>query len=168
MGLTTTSFFGRMMQPEQDWLPLSIPQTYLMLASACSEDKRCVFIFSLLCLDDPIPGPRLPVLPSHRNQSARSPAHQGERDLILDRQSSPEDPSGETTGCCNKPYRPFLLWRAGSRLLKVVTVREQATGCDSGSYNSLGIALRGINLLEDILVEAAGEPMVWLVACSDT
>jgi len=44
----------------------------------------------------------------------------------------------------------------------------QGVSYHPGSYNSLGIALRGINLLEDILVEAAGEPMVWLVACSDT
>jgi hypothetical protein len=53
-------------------------------------------------------------------------------------------PSGvlwETTGCCNKPYRPFLLWRAGSRLLKMVTVREQATGCDLGSPSGKEAAL---------------------------
>jgi hypothetical protein len=53
MGLTTISFFGFIMQPEQDWLPISIPQTYLTLSSDCSEDSWVVFIFSLLCLDDP-------------------------------------------------------------------------------------------------------------------
>jgi hypothetical protein len=74
IGLTTVSLLGRMMQPEQDWLPISIPQTYCMLASACSEDKRVVFISHLLCLDGPIPGLRPSVLPCHRDQSARSPA----------------------------------------------------------------------------------------------
>ncbi len=34
-----------------------------------------------------------------------------------------------------------------------------------GSYNSLGVAPRDYPL-EDILVEAAGEPKIWLVACS--
>lgn len=32
-GLEHHSFFGRRMQPAQDWLPIAIPQIYLMLSS---------------------------------------------------------------------------------------------------------------------------------------
>src|SRR5258707_10347920 len=39
---------------------------------------------------------------------ARNPTNQGERELMLDRQSSPDGfVLRETAGCCNKPYRPF-------------------------------------------------------------
>src|SRR6266540_4212991 len=57
VGLTTTRFSGPQMQPEQDWLPTSIPQTYLMVTSS-SEDETdgVVLIAHLLLLVLHIPG----------------------------------------------------------------------------------------------------------------
>jgi hypothetical protein len=85
--LTTTLLFGRQMQPEQDWLPMSIPQTYLMLASSAEESGPVSFIAHLLFLLG-----NVPVSATSGGLSlgsARNPANQGERQLILDWQSSP-------------------------------------------------------------------------------
>jgi len=48
---------------------------------------------------------------------------------------------------------PIMLQQAVRR--NAEAIREGRVQLQLGSYNSLGIALRGINLLEDILVEAA-------------
>ena len=81
---------------------------------------------------------------------ARNPTNQGERELMLDRQSSL---CGfvlrETAGCCNKPYRPLRPWWTGSRLFQEVTVQvsEQATSQNFGSpAASTSISSRGITL----------------------
>jgi hypothetical protein len=51
IGLTTTLLSGRVTQPEQDWLPMSIPQTYLVVASSSGEEADgVVFIAHLLLL----------------------------------------------------------------------------------------------------------------------
>src|SRR5260370_35632883 len=50
-GLTTTCLLGRQIQPEQDWLPMSIPQTYLMITSFSVDGNDAVFIgTSPLCV----------------------------------------------------------------------------------------------------------------------
>ena len=81
---------------------------------------------------------------------ARNPTNQGERELILDRQSSPDGfVLRETAGCCNKPYRPLRPWWTGSRLIQEVTVQlpEQATSQNFGSPAALtSISSRGIPL----------------------
>src|SRR5260221_3795472 len=69
-------------------------------------------------------------------QPASNPTNQGERQLMLDRQSSPGGlVFRETAGCCNKPYRPLVPWWTGSRLSREVTVQvsEQATSQNLGS-----------------------------------
>jgi hypothetical protein len=38
IGLTLTLLSGRMTQPEQDWLPISIPQTYFIESSSEEAD----------------------------------------------------------------------------------------------------------------------------------
>src|SRR5258708_33743189 len=81
---------------------------------------------------------------------ARNPTNQGERQLMLDRQSS----SGglvfrEAADCCNKPYRPLMPWWTGSRLSEEVTVQiiEQATSQNLGSpAASTSIPLEGLPL----------------------
>ncbi len=51
LALTTTRFPGPQMQPEQDWLPTSIPQTYLIVTSSSEEETDgTVFIAHLLLL----------------------------------------------------------------------------------------------------------------------
>src|SRR3989442_1445006 len=52
-GLTTTLLSGRQTQPEQDWLPTSIPQIYLMGASSCEEPDVVWLMFHLLVLAEP-------------------------------------------------------------------------------------------------------------------
>src|SRR5260370_38677265 len=55
VGLTTVRFSGPQMQPEQDWLPTSIPQTYLMVTSSSEEQTDgVVLIAHLLSLALPI------------------------------------------------------------------------------------------------------------------
>lgn len=46
--LTTTLLSGRQMQPAQDWLPISIPQTYLIVASSEEAGVSVLFIAYLL------------------------------------------------------------------------------------------------------------------------
>jgi hypothetical protein len=79
---------------------------------------------------------------------ARNPTNQGERELMLDRQSSPDGfVLRETADCCNKPYRPLRPWWTGSRLFQEVTVQlaEQATSQNFGSpAASTSISPRGI------------------------
>src|SRR2546421_3756111 len=81
-------------------------------------------------------------------RQARNPTNQGERELILDRQSSPDGfVLRETPDCCNKPYRPLRPWWTGSRLFQEVTVQvaEQATSQNLGSpAASTSISPRGI------------------------
>jgi len=80
-GLTTTLLSGRQMQPAQDWLPKSIPQTYLIVACS-SEGEVAILITYLLSFRLPIPGhpprdllaPRSASIPS---QEARASAHLG-------------------------------------------------------------------------------------------
>src|SRR2546421_1875522 len=50
IGLITTLLSGRQMQPAQDWLPISIPQTYLMVASSSEEADAVLLIAHLLSL----------------------------------------------------------------------------------------------------------------------
>jgi hypothetical protein len=90
----------------------------------------------------------------HRDLRARNPADQGERQLMLDRQSSHTVDFREAVGCCNKPYRPFLPWWTGSRLSREDTVQmsKQATSQNLGSpalrtsVSSGGITPRGTTL----------------------
>ena len=85
-GLTTTCLLGRQIQPEQDWLPMSIPQTYLITTSG-EDDNAVVLIVHLLLLALTGAGPRRSVQLSNFDQQARNPLGQGERQLIVDRQS---------------------------------------------------------------------------------
>src|SRR4030088_2077100 len=55
--LMTTLLSGRHMQPAQDWLPISIPQTYLITASSEKEADGVLFIAHLLSLHFPSPFP---------------------------------------------------------------------------------------------------------------
>ncbi|GHO90069.1 hypothetical protein KSF_001170 [Reticulibacter mediterranei] len=48
--LTTTFLLGWQTQPEQDWLPMSIPQTYLIAASSSEDADEIVLITHLLLL----------------------------------------------------------------------------------------------------------------------
>src|SRR5437868_5389941 len=48
IALITTRLSGRHMQPAQDWLPMSIPQTYLMVASSSEGADGVLFIAHLL------------------------------------------------------------------------------------------------------------------------
>jgi len=57
--LTTTLLSGRQMQPAQDWLPMSIPQTYLMVASSSEGADGVLLIAHLLFL--PFPSLSFPV-----------------------------------------------------------------------------------------------------------
>jgi hypothetical protein len=136
--LTTTLLWGRQMQPAQDWLPISIPQTYLITDSSSEGADEVLFIAHLLSLHFP----SLSISWRHSPTSfllslrrARNPTNPGERQLMLDRQSSLAVDFREVVGCCNKPYRPFLPWWTGSRLFREVTVQlaEQATSQDFGS-----------------------------------
>jgi hypothetical protein len=51
--LITTLLSGRQMQPAQDWLPMSIPQTYLMVASSSEGADGVLLIAHLLFLPFP-------------------------------------------------------------------------------------------------------------------
>ncbi|WP_236601866.1 hypothetical protein [Ktedonobacter sp. SOSP1-52] len=97
VGLTTMLLLGRVMHPEQDWLPMSIPQMYLISALSTEEEVGVVSIAHLVFLTSPSLG-----LPSgasfHRDQQARIPTHQSERQLILDRQS-------DSSGCLSRHRR---------------------------------------------------------------
>src|SRR5712692_8617792 len=86
-GLTTTLLSGRHTQPAQDWLPTSIPQTYVMGASSCEEPDVVWLMFHLLVLAEPFLC-FSPVWPFDLDQQARIPTDQSERQLILDGQSS--------------------------------------------------------------------------------
>src|SRR5258707_325163 len=80
---------------------------------------------------------------------ARNPTNQGERELMLDRQSSHAVDFRVAGSCCNKPYRPLRPWWTGSRLSREVTaqVSEQATSQIFGSPAALtSISSRGIAL----------------------
>jgi hypothetical protein len=50
IGLTTTLLSRRQIQPAQAWLPISIPQTYLIDASSPEEVDAVVLIAHLLFL----------------------------------------------------------------------------------------------------------------------
>src|SRR5260221_13836074 len=81
------------------------------------------------------------------SRRARTPSTQGERQLMLDRQSSHAVDFRVAGSCCNKPYRPFLPWWTGSRLSQEVTVQvsEQATSPNFGPPAALtSISSRGI------------------------
>ncbi len=104
-------------------------------------------------------------------QPARNPTNQGERQLMLDRQSSPGGlVFRETAGCCNKPYRPLVPWWTGSRLSREVTVQvsEQATSQTIGSpAASTSISSRRFiprRAIPKLLYEPESQP----VACSRT
>src|SRR5712692_5215191 len=127
------------MQPAQDWLPISIPHTYLMVAPSEEGADGVILIAHLFCFISA----SLSISWRHSSaslplflQQARNPTNQGERQLMLDRQSSPGGlVFRETAGCCNKPYRPLVPWWTGSRLSREVTVQvsEQATSQNLGS-----------------------------------
>lgn len=86
VGLTTTLLSGRVMHPEQDWLPISIPHTYLISAPCPSEAGGVISIAHLIFLTPP--SLDLPSgAPFHRDEQARIPTNQRERQLILDRHS---------------------------------------------------------------------------------
>src|SRR5256885_3626990 len=55
IGSTTTLLSGRMTQPEQDWLPISIPHTYLIVVSSLEEASSVKLIshLPLLVLSHP-------------------------------------------------------------------------------------------------------------------
>src|SRR5260370_21827206 len=53
IALITTLLSGRHMQPAQDWLPMSIPQTYLMVASSSEGADEVLLIAHLLFLPFP-------------------------------------------------------------------------------------------------------------------
>jgi len=55
IGLSTTLLSGRHMQPAQDWLPISIPQTYLMVAPSEEGADGVLLIAHLLLLHFTIP-----------------------------------------------------------------------------------------------------------------
>src|SRR5215831_13906529 len=48
--LSTTLLSGRQMQPAQDWLPIAIPQTYLMTTPSGEEADTVLVIAHLLFL----------------------------------------------------------------------------------------------------------------------
>src|SRR5712692_3791866 len=105
-GLITTLLSGRHTQPAQDWLPTSIPQTYLMGASSCEEPDVVWLMFHLLVLAEP--SLRFsPVRSFDLDQRARNPTDQGERQLILDGQSSLAALVCEPQDARNKPHRPL-------------------------------------------------------------
>src|SRR5579883_2752859 len=100
VGLTTTLLSGRVMHPEQDWLPISIPHTYLISAPCPSEAGGVVSIAHLVFLTPP--SLDLPSgAPFHRDEQARNPTSQSERQLILDRQSGP----GDCLSCHHRPLQ---------------------------------------------------------------
>src|SRR5258708_7575736 len=85
IGLATTLLSGRQMQPTQDWLPISTPQTYLIVASSAEEADGVVLITHLLLLGFTFP---VHIVRCHFSPySARLPTNQGERQLMPDRQS---------------------------------------------------------------------------------
>src|SRR5260370_36619164 len=49
IGLSTTLLSGRHMQPAQDWLPISIPHTYLMVAPSEEGADGVILIAHLFC-----------------------------------------------------------------------------------------------------------------------
>src|SRR6266487_5438991 len=77
-GLTTTLLSGRHTQPEQDWLPTSIPQRYLMGVSSCEEPDVVWLIFHLLVLGEPSLW-FSPVRPFDLDQRVRNPTDSSER-----------------------------------------------------------------------------------------
>ncbi len=116
-GLTTTLLSGRHTQPAHDWLPTSIPQTYLMGASSCEEPDVVWLMFHLLVRAEP----SLcfsPVRPFDLDQQARNPTDQSERQLILDGQSSLAACVRVPLDARNKPHRPFEPQWTGSSLSK--------------------------------------------------
>src|SRR5258708_4287594 len=114
IGLSTTLLSGRVMQPAQDWLPISIPQTYLMVAP-CEEGADGVLLIAHL-LQASFHHPCLfPV-----TEASDKPGQPGRAlaRVRIGNQASAVLSAQETAGCCNKPYRPLRLWWTGSRLLK--------------------------------------------------
>src|SRR5258708_28953008 len=81
IGLTTTLLSSRRMQPAQDWLPMSIPQTYLIDISSGEHVAAAVFITHLLSCVSPslhLLRCNLSIVGSEKpNQSGRASAHTG-------------------------------------------------------------------------------------------
>src|SRR5438270_12924353 len=107
--LMTTLLSGRQMQPTQHWLPISIPQTYLMTAPSEEGAGGGIFMAHLLfsfklgsCSFPRIIAASF-LLPSRQ---ARNPTSQGERQLMLDRQSGPAT-LGEPLAVATSLIDPF-------------------------------------------------------------
>jgi len=64
-----------MTQPEQDWLPISIPHTYLMIPSSEEEDNDVVFMLHLPLLALTIPGRYYPAQPVTGTELSEKPDH---------------------------------------------------------------------------------------------
>jgi hypothetical protein len=84
--LTTTLLSGRHIQPAQDWLPISIPHTYLIVASSEEAIDGVILIAHLLLPDLTIPVSITQCCLAPR-KLASNPTNRGERQLMLDRQS---------------------------------------------------------------------------------
>src|SRR3989440_10680734 len=100
---------GRQMQPTQHWLPISIPQTYLMTPPSEEGAGGGIFMAHLLfsfklgsCSFPRIIAASF-LLPSRQ---ARNPTSQGERQLMLDRQSGPAT-LGEPLAVATSLIDPF-------------------------------------------------------------
>lgn len=132
VGLTTTLLSGRVTHPEQDWLPMSIPQTYLISAPSTEGLVGVVSIAHLAFLFPPFLGfhPAHPITGMSTRESRPTRASVSSSwigNLTL------AAAFHLTAGCCNKPDRPLRLWLAGSRLEKEVTAFRRPQANYSGS-----------------------------------
>jgi hypothetical protein len=89
--LMTTLLSGRQMQPAQDWLPISIPQTYLITAPSEEGAGGGIFIahllFSLIFRPCSFPSIILRRRSFFRQGKRETRPKRRERQLMLDRQS---------------------------------------------------------------------------------
>ena len=123
------------MQPEQDWLPISIPQTYLIVTASSEEEADGVALITPLLLGD-FPHPwTFSLMLLDIAEARENPDHPGRASAHTGSAISPGEFPKAPPGSCNKPYRPFEPWWAGSRLSQEVTVQQakQAPSHDSGS-----------------------------------
>src|SRR5215472_16334851 len=118
LGLTTTRLSGLQMQPEQDWLPISIPQTYLIVTASSEEEADGVALITPLLLGD-FPHPwTFSLMLLDIAEARENPDHPGRASAHTGSAISPREFPKAPPGSCNKPSRPFVPWWTGSRLSK--------------------------------------------------
>lgn len=148
VGLTTTLLSGRVMHPEQDWLPMSIPQTYLISASLLEEAAGVVSITHLDFFGLPLPWspPRCHLSPGKVERETRRARASVSSSWIGNLAQATA--FHVTSGCCNKPHRPLRLWPTGSRLEKEVTAFRRPRAATQALPLPLNYYMSGLSMYD--------------------